>query len=390
MPYYKRNIYILSVTIFMATLSWNQVVPFLPKFIQQIGGGEHLNYWVGLVFAAQSLAAIVMQPFWGKLGDKYGRKPMIIRAGICLVGVYFGMSLCQAPWQLAICRFLNGALTGFIPGSMALIATNTPEEHAPRYTAVAQTAYNMGLIVGPVAGAILAMQFGYRGSMVVSGTAAAISTLLVWRYVREPNKVYTIEKTSLIEDFGISLRSRLQRSILIVSMLSAIFGAGISPYLVLHLETLGKGQPDWVPAVIFALPAVAFVLTAYQWTRIGERWGYDKTIVLGLINGGIGIFALFFMRDVWMFGLFYFVSGVFVATLGPSVAAITCTRVEESFRGRAYGIQYSAGTMGALIAPLAASSIATYWSHGAIFVFVGSVFIFGGIIFKGMAQRWGK
>ena len=390
MPYYRRNIYILCVSIFLATMSWNQVVPFLPKFLQQIGAGRHLNLWIGVVFAVQSVAAMIMMPLWGKIGDTYGRKPMIIRAGLCLAGVYFGMSLCHAPWQLVLCRFLNGALTGFIPGSMALIATNTPEQEAPRCIATAQTASNVGLIIGPMVGAVLAMRFGYRGSMVVSGTAVLVSTLLVWLLVAEPNKVSVVEKTSLIQDFGIALRSRVQRSIMFVVMLSWIYGAAISPYLILHLESLGKGTPDWLPAAIFALPAAAFVLAAYRWTTVGEWWGYDRTILVGLVGGGMGALALFFVRDIRLFGAIYFTTGICTATLGPSIAAITCTRVEESFRGRAYGIQQSAGTLGGLFSPLVAGLIATHWDRAAIFAFVGSMFLLGGVVFKGMARYWGK
>ena len=101
MPYYRRNLYVLSVTVLLASLSWQQIIAFLPKFLKEIGGeGRHFELWVGVIFASQSLAAIVMQPFWGKLGDNFGRKTMIIRAGLCLAGVYYGMILCQAPWQL--------------------------------------------------------------------------------------------------------------------------------------------------------------------------------------------------------------------------------------------------------------------------------------------------
>jgi len=390
MPYYRRNLYVLSLTVFLATLSWNQVMPFLPKFIKQIGGAQNLDYWVGVVFAMQSLAAILMQPLWGKLGDSYGRKPMIIRAGICLAGVYFGMSICRAPWQLAICRFLNGALTGFIPGSMALIATNTPEQHAPRYIATVQTTSNVGLIIGPMVGAVLAMRFGYRGSMVVSGTAVMLSTMLVWLLVQEPNKVSAVEKTSLIEDFGIALASRVQRSVLLVVMLAWMYPAAVNAYLILHLETLGGCRPDWFPGIIFALPAAAFVLMAYQWTRVGEWWGYDKTIAVGLISGGIGGLTLYVVHNIWLFAVIYFVMSIFTASIGPSVAAVTCTRVDESFRGRAYGIQQSAGTTGSLLAYIVASLTAARWGYGAIFLLTGGMLLVGGLMFRGMARRWEK
>lgn len=391
MPYYRRNVFILSVTVFLASLSWNQVVPFLPKFLKEIGGGgPHLNLWISIVFSVQALAAIVAQPLWGKLGDSYGRKPMIIRAGICLAGVYYGMSLCQNPLQLSIFRFLNGALTGFIPGSLALVATNTPEEEAPKYLSALQTTSNIGLIAGPAVGFALAGMVGYRGSMGISGTACLVSTIVVWLMVQEPNKVVLKEKTSLIQDFGIALRSRVQRSILFVLVVACIYGTAIAPFLILHLEKIGPHAPGWISAVIFSLPAIAFVLSAYKWTTVGEWWGYDRTILVGFLGGGIGSVALFFVHDIWTFGVIYFLTGVSLATLGPAIGALTCTRVEESFRGRAFGIQQSAGTFGALIAPLAAGLISTYLGRPAIFLAVGCMFLLGAPVFKSMARLWAK
>lgn len=407
MPYYRRNVYILSVTVFLASLSWQQIMPFLPMFLKQIGGGgRHLNMWVAVVFATQALAAIIMQPFWGKLGDTHGRKPMIIRAGICLAGVYFLMSLCHAPWQLVVCRFLNGALTGFIPGSFALIATNTPEEEAPKAMATVQAASNVGQILGPVIGTALAVALGYRGSMRLSGAAVLISTLVVLWLVKEPNKVAMIEKTSLIEDFGIALRSKVQSSVMLIVMLSWAYGTAIAPFLILHLNTLDMSAPSWLltvtralhlpslnhwlPAVIFSLPAAAFVFTARRWTEVGSKKGYAWTIMVGMIGGGLGAVALFFTHSIWLFALIYLTTGICTATLGPSIAAITCTKVEESFRGRAYGIQQSAGTIGSLLAPLAAGFISTTWGRPWIFPFIGVLFLTGALAFRRMAGRWGK
>lgn len=391
MPYYRRNLFVLSCTIFLAAVSWNQVMPYLPLFLKGMGvEAGALPYWIAIVFAVQSLASMVTQPFWGKLGDSYGRKPMILRAGICLAGVYFGMSFCHSPWELAIYRFLNGALTGFIPGSYALIATNTPEDEAPRSVATAQAAANAGLIVGPALGGVLAGPVGYRGSMQIAGSAVLLATILVWRLVKEPNKVKPVEKTSLVEDFAISIRSPIQSSLLFAVMLAWIYGAAIGPYLTLHLTKLNGNSPEWLVGVVYALPAAAFILTARTWTNLGERWGYERSIVIGLVGGAIGAATLAFAHSIWTFGVLYFVTGAWLAAMSPSVSAITCTRVEESFRGRAYGIQQSAGTFGALIAPLVAARVAAVLGISAIFAMNALLLIVGAVIFRGMVSRWTK
>lgn len=394
MPYYRRNLIVLSATIFLAALSWNQIMPFLPFFLEEMGiKGDNREWWIGIVFAAQAAASIIAQPFWGKLGDTYGRKPMIIRAGFFLSCIYLAMSFCQTPWQLLIIRFLNGALTGFIPGSFALIATNTPEELAPRSVATAQTASAVGQIAGPALGGLLAANFGYRGSMIVSGVAVLVSTITVWILVEEPNKVAPLEKTSLIEDFKISLRSPVQVSILFAVMLSWIFGQSINPYLAPYLRELSGGSLsvrdlNVSVGVIVAMPAVAFILAAHYWSRLGERLGYDRTILFGLVGGGIGTFILAVAPNLWIFGVLYFIVGLVLAAIAPSIAAITCTKVDESFRGRAYGIQNSAGTIGGMTAPIIAGYIATTAGYTSIFIFVGTIFVSGAFIFQTLVKRW--
>lgn len=389
MPYYKRNICVLSVTVFLASLSWQQIVPFLPKFLKEIGGGgPHFATWVSVIFAAQSLAAMVAQPSWGKLGDRFGRKPMILRAGFCLACVYWAMSLCRTPWQLTLCRFLNGALTGFIPGSFALVGTNTPEEKAPRYVAILESTANVGLIVGPAFGAFLARMTGYRCSMAVSGTAVFISTLAVWWLVQEPNKVAPTEKTSLAQDLGTAVRSPIMSSLMVTIMLAWLCGNSINPFLVLHLETLHGWQPWWLPAITYSLPGIAFVLTAYRWSLIGQRWGYERNILIGLTGGAVGATLLFMTHNVWIFAIVYFFMGVCLATLSPSVGAITCTRVSSQFRGRAYGIQQAAGTLAAFVSVIICGQLVRLVNYGAVFLFVAIAYLIGIFLFRRLANRW--
>ena len=381
MPYYRKNLLILSTTIFLTAVSWNQVMPFLPLFMKDMGLKHNLLGWVGIVFAIQSAASIIAQPFWGKMGDKYGRKPMAIRAGLCLAGIYFAMSVVQTPMQLAVLRFLNGALTGFIPMSMALIATNTPQELAPRSIATAQTASAAGLIVGPAIGGLLAGLVGYRGSMQVSGSAVFISTLLVLWLVQERSRDEVVEPTSLLQDFAISLRSKVLSSVMLTVMVYGVFVAAISPILALHLSSMSSHATVWLTGIVFSLPPIALVLTAHSWTRLGERWGYHHGIQIGLVGAGLCGLGLSLIHNIWMFSGLFFVTGIFLAALNPSTGAIICTRVKASFRGRAYGMQSSASMVGSLVAPLAATRIGAAFGLSSVFTFIGISALVGSFAF---------
>lgn len=377
------------MAMFLASVSWSQVLPFLPLFLREMGvAKKDLLQWSGVVFAAQSLASIITLPFWGKLGDKYGQKEMTLRAGFFLVLIYFGMSVCRTPLELAVLRFLNGALTGFIPGSIALIATNTPKAVAPRSVATAQTCAAAGGIAGPAIGGLLNTAFGFRGTMQVSGTAVLISAILVAILVKVTNRPEPPEKTSLLQDFRVSLKSPVTSSIMLTMLLSAAYMTAIQPFLALHLAKMVSKRYDWVIGPVFSLPALAFLLSAHPWTRFGERRGFDQSIRYGLIGAAVCAFLLSLANNIWTFSLLFFLAGLCLATTSPSSGAVICTKVEEGFRGRAYGMLYSASTLGAFLAPLASSNIAAAAGIPWVFVSIGCLLIAGTIAFNSLAARW--
>lgn len=390
MQIYKRNLYILSLTIFLAAISWNQIIPFLSLFLQDMGvQGKDLMYWIYGAFIAQSIAGIAAQPFWGKLGDTYGQKPMIVRAGICLSFIYLGMSFCTHPWHLAVFRFLNGALTGFIPGSIALIATNTPVEEAPNAVATAQTASAAGQIIGPAVGGFLAAVFGYRGSMRISSAAVFIATILVILLVKEAKKSKSEQKTSLFQDILIAIRSPVLMSIMLAALVGGIFGNAAYPVLAIHLTELSNGNmPQWLIGVVFSMQPIAFIMTARAWTGLGTRKGYENIIEVGLIGGAVCSFVLALIHNLWFFSALMFITGIFLAAIMPATAALIAVKVDSSFHGRAYGIQQSAGTIGALIAFIVSSIISSKYGIAPIFTFVGVSFTAGIILFPLIVRKW--
>lgn len=360
MTYYRRNLLVLSATIFLTAVSWNQIIPFLPQFLKELGIPQSdLLKWTGMIFSIQCLASIVATPFWGKMGDKYGRKPMILRAGVFLAAIYYGMSFCTAPFQLLILRFLNGALTGFIPGSMALVSTNTPPSLATRYVAITQTSSAAGQIIGPALGGILASLVGYRGSMTVSGTFVLLCTITVALIVKEPNKPENVQHTSLYEDFVYSTKNRVVASLMLSTFLSGFFIYSVLPFISIHLKHMSPNIKDWQSGTVFAFPAIALMITAQAWTRIGKKRGYYKMVMVGMIGILLSAFALSFCKSLVPFCLVFFASGVFMAGISVCSAAATCEDVDSSFRGRAFGMQISSNVLGAFLAPMTTGWLGT-------------------------------
>lgn len=375
----------LWLTTFLASASWTQVVPFLPLYLQELGvSEENLAQWSGAVFSVQFAAGILMAPIWGKIADQRGRKLMTIRAGLCLSAIYYLTGAATAPWHVLVLRFLNGALTGFIPSSMSLVATNTPQHLAARYVAYMQVASAAGSVAGPVIGGLLASWVGIRGALNLSGTNVLVSVILVILIVKEPNKVKGGVRSTLLEDFSTALKSDALMRVIWITVLAMIGSVSLQPLITLYISELAESpeRATTISGMIFALPGLALMLTANAWVQQGQRRGYGNVVQAALLGAGIFGIGLAISGSLIVFALFFFLQGVCLAGLRPVSAAIIAEEVEEEFRGRAFGMQQAANTIGGLSGPMVAGFVSSRWGPPAAFFVIGVILAVGAVYLR--------
>lgn len=87
-------------------------MPFLSLYIETFGNFSetYVRNWSGWVFAITFLTAFAFSPFWGRFGDKFGRKPILAIMGFGLAGSIFLMGIVDSVLQLFILRFFMGVL----------------------------------------------------------------------------------------------------------------------------------------------------------------------------------------------------------------------------------------------------------------------------------------
>jgi len=386
----QRNLYVLWLGVFCTSSSFSLVMPFLPRFIGELGVTENLYTWSGIIFAVTFLSSSIMSPIWGNLADRYGRKPMLVRAGIALGVIYYLMSFVTNHWQLLWLRVLNGALSGFNPSAIALVATNTPEDRVGRYLAIIQTGIATGTIMGPLLGGTLAELVGIRWTMRVAGTLDLLAVLLVVLVVKEKIIGLGKARTSVIADIKLALSNRRLAALMVSALLIQASLQSLQPILSNFVPTLaqegwvtaithllfGAGEAtDFVVGLIFALPAIATVLTAARWAQVGERIGFARLLSLGLVVAGLLVLPQSLVRTVGWLMLLRFVFGMATAAVQPSVNSALAEVVHPSFRGRAYGINNSAMNLGSVVGPSLGGWVADTLGPRAVFVVTGLVML---------------
>jgi len=129
------------------------VVPLLPYIADRFGAAP---WMVTAIMASYSLCQLLAAPMWGRLSDRYGRRPILLSsmAGACLSYVVLGFAPSLA-WML-VSRMLSGVMAGNLSAAMAYAAdVSRPEERA-RALGTVGAAIAVGFMIGPALGGVLA------------------------------------------------------------------------------------------------------------------------------------------------------------------------------------------------------------------------------------------
>ncbi|KXG76708.1 Tetracycline resistance protein, class B [Fervidicola ferrireducens] len=182
-----RNLFLISAGVFIAQIVFSSITPFLPSLLIEMGLKSNIPLWSSLIFAANSLTSGIMAPIWGAISDRYGKKPMMARAGLGMGVVYLLTAFSKNHIQLLLLRALNGIFAGYIPAAITFVASTSRPEKLSQNIGLVNAASAVGAISGPLIGGLLAKIFGIRGSLIVTAFLLIIAGILPYATgVKEP------------------------------------------------------------------------------------------------------------------------------------------------------------------------------------------------------------
>jgi DHA1 family multidrug resistance protein-like MFS transporter len=379
MKLWERNLYSLWFGQFIAMVGLTMVMPFLPLYIRElgVGGEEAVKIWSGMIYAAPFVISVFMQPLWGVMGDRYGRKPMVVRGLLGLAAAFALMGFSRTVYQLLIFRFVHGIFAGFIAPSLALQASCTPENRMGQALGTLQTAQVTGFIVGPLLGGLLSHLMGYRPIFFCTGACCLTGALIVIGLVREElikkgeRKGSRLRQNLLDVYHSVNLRSMLVLLIMIQVSIQIV-----GPFLSLYVEYL-KVAPDRIAlmtGLVFGITGVTNALTAPFWGKHADKGGYRKVLRYSL--WGITLFYLpqAFVTDVHQLLLLRAGLGIFVGGAIPTINSIVQKSSAAENRGGIYGIFQSGLVLGNVVGPLSGGALAAAFGLRPIFLITTFIF----------------
>lgn len=380
MEQWRKNAYILWVSVFVAAIAWTMVMPFTPEYLKELGQEKNVEMWSGIIISAAAVCNMVMAPLWGALGDRYGRRMMMLRAGLFLVLGNIAMSFAVGPISLMAVRMGIGGLTGFVPMAIALVGVSTPQEHVGRALGLVQTAWPSGAIIGPVIGGLAADAVGISRSAWIAAVMVAFATILVLVNVKEEFSPPKTAQPNLLVDLKAAASNKGLMAIVTITLASQAALMALEPVLVPFVhQIVGATAPGWLAGLLFSIPGIAFIAMATWWARRGEQVGYARTVGIGMLGSAVLYGLQTFAANPWQLGGLRLLSGVTGAAVGPGVAALLATTVSADLRGRAFGLNQAASSAGAILGPLLGGYIASYLDPRGVFALAGLIYLAGGL-----------
>ncbi|MFD2129906.1 MFS transporter [Pseudogracilibacillus auburnensis] len=374
--------------------SMTMVLPFISLYIETFGNFStaYVQSWSGWIFAITFVTAFIFSPIWGRIGDKYGRKNILIISATGLAVSVLLMGFATTVWQLFLLRFFTGVFTGFIPMSQAFISTQTPKEIAGRVLGSLQTGSITGTLMGPLLGGIIADSFGYSATFKWVSITIFLSSLIVLFGIKEMQLKVTNKEDRKIYSSKEVIKHIVQHPVLFIVMITSalvqIAHFSIQPILSLYVVELhGTASIAFFSGLAFSAAGLGNLFFARRWGSLGDKIGHTKILIILLFMAGIVYFPGAFVTNIWQLVILRFLLGIAIGGIVPTRIAYVRQEAPLSMQGEVLGYNTSLRFLGNMIGPALGGVLAGIFGISSVFFVTSALLIITGSI---MLVTWIK
>jgi MFS family permease len=373
----RRNILAAAGAGCIGFTGFTLVMPFLPLYIAELGTTDigEIALWTGLTLGATPTVTAISAPLWGRIGDKYGSKVLVIRSLTAFILTKAAMAFVTAPWQLFALRALLGMFAGYGALTISMAAQSVPKDRMAFAIGTVQTGHRLGPAIGPVIGGLLAPVVGLRNSFLVAAVFYVVAMLLIIVVYKEPPVVRSAEKPR----GGWEVFRQLIRQPGFLLALFVIFGLqtvdrSFGPVLPLFVSQVGvpADRIALVAGVLFSVAALSAAIGSQLAPRLLKRRTAKRVIMIGTVTAAIALGAIVVAPSLLVLGAAIAVAGVAIGSSTTAIYSVAGGLLPPDAHATGFGIMTTASLMGLAVSPVAAGLIG---GAGLRIVFMADVFL---------------
>ena len=342
---------IVFTTVVIDLIGFGIAIPILPIYAKELGASA---FHIGALASAYALMQFIFAPVWGRLSDRYGRRPVILvsLAGTAISSVLFGLATSMA--FLWVARILNGISGASYSAAQAYVADVTGPEDRAKGMGLIGAAFGIGFVLGPAIGGLCAI-VDKRLPFFVAGGVAALNLVLAWRRLPEPAR-RTAARSSQRQLLRAAFRDGRIAPMMAITFLGTFAFVGMEQTFAL----LGEERFDWgLVETGWMFTYIGVIVAVVQGKAIGPlvaRLGERRVMLAGLVLTGLALGLLAITTHMW--ALFPVMALVAASGLVfPTVTSLVSKAVGEADQGGMLGLLASAGGIARVLGPLAAGAL---------------------------------
>jgi len=374
-----RQLLPLLLAVFISLMGFGVVLPIFPFWGRAMGAGPEV---ITIALGAYSAGQFIGAPMWGKLSDRFGRRPALIGSILGLVLSYLYMAEATNIWMLGAARLFGGLMAGNIAVAFAYVGDVVEGPERPRALGLLGAAFGAGFIFGPAVGGIVAGDTPLIADFeLVAYVAAGISSVALALVVLLLPESHDTHRRAAANAEGTAPSTReviAAKPELVGLMIIAVLVIGSAAMMETTFAMFADDRLGWSPrdvGLCFGLiGSISSLIQATATAPLAHRYGSRNVALLGICGYALGL-AMMGLTGIgtWAGGgmviVALAVTALGVGLFNPAYQTLVAAATSERDRGLVNGLTQGASAGGRIIGP--AISGVVYVSLGIAAPFLG-------------------
>lgn len=361
---WRRTVAAVGVSQFLAACGFSISTPFAPFYMQQELGlhdPRQLRLYTALFAAATPAMIAVFAPVWGIIGDRYGRRMMMLRANVGAGVALFAMGFVTNTAQLLGLRLLQGVFSGTQIAAQALATAEAPRTRSGTVLGLLSAALFSATLFGSALGGYLAEHFGCRVVFRIAGLLMLVAGSLVLLLVRERHGQLASPLATArgLWAAGLGTARACLPLLLALGLISftRLFDKALLPLLV-QRDLGGIKGAAAATGLLMMISGTAGLISGIVAGRLADRLSPARVALVAAIGSGCLMLPMGLTHNLVVLDAACFGAVLFSGGLEPVFQSWLVCRTPEAMRGTMLGWAATARSIGWTLGPLTAGALA--------------------------------
>ena len=383
------KLFVLIITNFVDMVGLLMIIPLMPFYAREMGGG---GFEVAILMSAFTAAQLLSAPVWGRFSDRYGRRPALLVGLTAACFAYVVFAYATSIWLLLLSRVVQGAGGGTVGVIQAYVADSVEPDNRAKALGWLSAATNVGVAIGPALGGV-ALKFGRSGPGLAAASLCLVNIFFAWKFLRESRDMTEAHEKkpraprTVIAHVITHPGEPAPRLIWIYAIAMGAF-SGLMAILALFLADRFGVSKDKIWIFYTYVGVISVITRAGILGRMVDRYGEAQLSRIGLALLATGLATLPLARGYFGLAIAVALIPLGTAFTFPCVTSLLSRVIPANERGLFMGVQQAYGGVARVVVPLWAGFSYDHFGKGVPFI-TSSILVLG-TLFLGLGVDDGR